>query len=348
MNKTLFINLATFSKVGGIENYNKNIIRALSADCELDVVSIYDSKSVYNEKVNFHNFGENKKKSIIFILRYCHQYDQIIASHINLLPVLILVKIISPKTRFFVSAHGIEVWKRFNFLYRYFLSKFVLLPVSSYTEKTMIELNHFKKNNFKLLFNCVDIDAKYTSINVFNDSEFNILTISRLSTSDKYKGVDTMIKTIPLLINSIPNLKYTIVGVGGDQERLKKLTNELNIEKYVDFKGFVEFIEPYYQYCDVFSLPSKGEGFGIVYIEAMKYKKPCIACNEGGQTDVVINNETGFLCEYDSFKCLSQSILKLHKDDDLRSRLGINGYKHLHNNFRFQLFSRRLHKIIKS
>ena len=50
MNKTLFINLATFSKVGGIENYNKNIIRALSADCELDVVSIYDSKSVYNEK----------------------------------------------------------------------------------------------------------------------------------------------------------------------------------------------------------------------------------------------------------------------------------------------------------
>jgi glycosyltransferase involved in cell wall biosynthesis len=211
----------------------------------------------------------------------------------------------------------------------------------------MIELNNFKKSNFKLLSNCVNTNARFDPINVFNDTEFNILTVTRLCSTDRYKGVDTMINTIPLLISNIPNLKYTIIGIGNDRERLEKLVNELNIEKYVDFRGFVKFIEPYYQYCDIFSLPSKGEGFGIVYIEAMKYKRPCIASNEGGQTDVILDNETGFLCEYDNVECLSKSIIKLYKDNNLRERFGKNGYKYLLNNFTFNDFSRRLFKIIK-
>ena len=119
------------------------------------------------------------------------------------------------------------------------------------------------------------------------------------------------------------------------------------IEKYVDFKGFVDSIEPYYIYCDLFSLPSSGEGFGLVYIEAMNYRKPCIACEEGGQTDVVINNETGFLCKYNDTKCLSIKIIKLFKDNDLLKEFGQNGYSHFINNFTFEKFKSRLKGIIK-
>ncbi|MDB4056842.1 glycosyltransferase family 4 protein [Candidatus Thioglobus sp.] len=346
MNRILFVNLVTYSQAGGIENYNKNIINSLSKIVTSDVVSIYDSEYKCVDNIKFFNFNKSRLRASFFILKNIYKYDKILASHINIMPVLIIAKILNPRVAVLLSAHGIEVWKSFNFIYKYFLSIFTILPVSNYTIEVMIKKNSLKKNNFKLLHNCVDMDQKNNFHNLYDVSEFNILTVSRLNRSDNYKGIDFMIKVIPLLVKKIPNIKYTIIGEGDDREYLENLAKELNVSKYVDFKGFVECVEVYYKYCDIFSLPSVGEGFGIVYIEAMKYKRPCIACTEGGQTDVVLDNKTGFLCEYGNIESLYDAIYKLSESEYLRKRYGENGFTYLKENFTFKKFTKRLQNIL--
>lgn len=346
--KILFINLATFSQIGGIENYNKNIIKALeNMNIILDVISVYDREEFPLKNGYYYAYSGNKIKASFFIIKNISKYDIILASHINLLPLLIISKILYPKIDIFLSAHGIEVWKKFSFFKRFFLRKITILPVSNYTKNLMKIFNNFFDTNFKLLFNSIELNEQvnYFSKNIYNHQDFNLLSVSRLDKNDNYKGIDSVIKTIPLLIKQIPNLKYTIVGKGDDKDRLEKLAKDLNVEEYVKFKGFVENVEPYYQHCDIFILPSKGEGFGIVYLEAMKYKKPCIACDEGGQTDVVLDNKTGYLCKYDNVECLASKVIDLYKNVTKRKQFGENGYKHLIDNFTFEKFQKRL-KII--
>lgn len=78
----------------------------------------------------------------------------------------------------------------------------------------------------------------------------------------------------------------------------------------------------------------------------MKYKKPVIAANAGGATDVVLDNKTGFLCKYDDQECLSSKIIELHGNSKLAMNLGDNGYRYLLKNFTFDKFKKRLIEIL--
>jgi phosphatidyl-myo-inositol dimannoside synthase len=346
--KILFINLVTYSQTGGIENYNKNIIQGLADinKCDVDVVSIYDIVSPEIKGINFYNFKKNKLKASVFIFKNLYKYNAILASHVNIIPILAIVKIFKPSVKIFISVYGIEVWKKFNFFYKYFLSRFTILPISHYTQNIMMSLNKLSEHNFKILY-CASTEKKENNFkNVYDIKDFNILSVTRLDSNDAYKGIDTMIRCLPLISKIVTNLKYTVIGKGNDLARLKNLAKELTVEKYIDFKGFVDFIEPYYCYCDVFSLPSKGEGFGIVYIEAMNYKKPCIACDEGGQTDVVIHEKTGCLCPYGDINRLSENIIKLYKYPILREEFGQNGYSHFKKKFTFDEFKKSLSNLL--
>jgi len=349
MNKICYFNLATYSQAGGIENFNKTFLSALDTlNKHVTSVSVYDKEN-YDKfrNIEFNNFNKDKVKASIYVLKNIYKIDKLIIAHLNLLPVAIVSKILNPKLKIYISIYGIEVWKKLPYLFRVFLSNVNILSISTYTTEIFAKYNNISKNKIYYLPPDTDCNINKNFKNIYNEKEFNILSVTRLDSSNSYKGVDSMINTIPLLIKKIPNLKYTIIGKGDDKERLMNLSKELHVEKYIDFKGYVEYVEPYYQYCDIFSLPSKGEGFGIVYIEAMKYKKPCIACDEGGQTDVVIDNKTGYLCRYDDIECLSSKIIDLFENSDKRYEFGLNGYKHLIDNFTFDKFKSRLEEILK-
>ncbi|MCK9368853.1 glycosyltransferase family 4 protein [Candidatus Dojkabacteria bacterium] len=88
-----------------------------------------------------------------------------------------------------------------------------------------------------------------------------------------------------------------------------------------------------YDAGDIFSLPSKSESFGIVYLEAWIYKKPVIGCNIGSVSEVIDNNVDGFLVEFDNIKEISEKLLKLIQNPKLREEMGEKGYaKTLENN----------------
>jgi len=167
-----------------------------------------------------------------------------------------------------------------------------------------------------------------------------LLTVTRL---DDYKGVDFVIKSLPLIIKEIPNIRYIVVGTGTEMEKLKQLTKEIGVEKHVIFTGNIDESElnDYYNLCDVFimcsrdcveksPICSKGgmvEGFGVVFIEANACEKPVIGGNSGGIPDAVIDGKTGLLVNPIDINDIKEKIVKLLTNKKYADELGKNGRK---------------------
>ena len=97
------------------------------------------------------------------------------------------------------------------------------------------------------------------------------MTVSRLASSERYKGHDRVIRSLPRVLLKHPETIYLIVGDGDDRPRLEALASEFGVRDKVRFAGLVagEELPDYFRLADVFVMPSTGEGFGIVFLEAM-------------------------------------------------------------------------------
>jgi phosphatidylinositol alpha-1,6-mannosyltransferase len=158
-----------------------------------------------------------------------------------------------------------------------------------------------------------------------------ILTIARLV---ERKGIDTVIKAMPKVLEVIPEAVYLVVGTGSYQRKLEVLAKDLGLEGRVIFVGQVpdEELPCYYCACDVFVLVSRTleatgemEGFGIVYLEAGACGKPVIGGNGGGASEAVQDGVTGLLVNPSDVDEIANAIVRALKDKELARRLGENG-----------------------
>jgi len=347
MKNILFFYKNAFSQTGGIQTFNKYFISALEGvGYNVNLVSLDDESSDIKSNLPFVSLEHKKLNAFKYILKHHKKYDTFIFSHINFAPLAIFLYILNRNAKIFFITHGIEVWKELPKTTQWIMNKSTILTVSNFSKNELKKYNS-RLRDIKLFPNCIKLQNQNIELkNPYDDNSFNILSVTRLSKSEQLKGIDSIIKTLPILKDKIPNIKYNIIGKGEDTIRLKKLADELKVSKYVNFLGFVKDINEYYKYCDIFTLPSKKEGFGIVYLEAMQYKKPVVAVNYGGVTDVVIDDKTGYLCSYNDINCLSEKIYNLYLNPKLRKRLGENGYRHLIDNFTFDLYANRLKELL--
>lgn len=179
--------------------------------------------------------------------------------------------------------------------------------VISFSEKTIVVSKklmkigekYLKVNNDKIIVvpNGVNMRDIYTEKNE-NIQEYKekkvILSVSHLI---KTKGIDLNIKAIAKLKQKYPNIIYLIIGEGEEKKKLKKLVSELNLQDRVIFIGEVSHykVMKYMASCDIFSLPSWNESFGVVYLEVMAQSKPVFGCQGEGIEDFVENGKTGLL-----------------------------------------------------
>ena len=350
--KTLFIYQNAFSQTGGIQAFNKYFISALedikneNENFDAELLSIYDNKKDIKSILKFTTLNNSKLSAFKHIFNYRKNYDTFVFAHVNLAPLAIFLKILKPNANILFCTHGIEIWKKLSKSTEWIMNKSTVLTVSNFSKNELLKYNPNLKD-IRPFPNCIKMqDTSKILENPYNKNEFNILSVTRLSKGEESKGIDTMIKTIPLLIVQIPNMKYSVIGKGEDTIRLKQIAKELDVEKYIDFLGFVDDINAYYQHCDIFSLPSKKEGFGIVYLEAMQYKKPVIGVNFGGPTDVIKHNETGYLCEYDNLNELSNCIFEIFINKSKRIELGTNGYEYFIENFTYKHYKNNLKSML--
>ena len=140
-----------------------------------------------------------------------------------------------------------------------------------------------------------------------------ILTICRLSRAEGYKGYDEILRALLEVRRAVPTAHYLLGGRGDDLPRIRQMVTELGLEDAVTLAGFVaeEDLIPCYQLCDVFAMPSRGEGFGIVFLEALACGRPVLAGNRDGSVDALLDGELGVLVDPEDIAGIAAALVDL-------------------------------------
>jgi phosphatidylinositol alpha-1,6-mannosyltransferase len=173
-----------------------------------------------------------------------------------------------------------------------------------------------------------------------------LLTVGRLQ---RRKGHDTVIRALPAVRASVPDVHYLIVGTGEEQVRLRELAVGTGVGDAVRFAGHVpeEGLPAYYQACDVFVLPNREEanrdveGFGIVFLEASASGKPIVAGRSGGAGEAVVDGETGVLVDGDDVDAVARATTSVLQDPGRSAHMGPRGRARVLESFGWDAIARR-------
>jgi phosphatidyl-myo-inositol dimannoside synthase len=171
-----------------------------------------------------------------------------------------------------------------------------------------------------------------------------VLTVGRMMASERYKGHDQLLEAWPLVLAAVPDAQLVCAGEGDDIPRLRAKAASLGVAHAVVFTGFVSETErqAWYERADLFAMPSRREGFGLVYLEAMASGLPCIASVHDAAPGIVSDGDTGLLVDQGDIGGLSRALGWLLTDDDARRRMGRAGRRRFLAEFTHEAFARRL------
>ncbi len=147
------------------------------------------------------------------------------------------------------------------------------------------------------------------------------------------KSHDTLIRALKHIIPSFPNLRLFIIGDGMLKEELKGLTKTLNLEDHVIFTGYREDVARFMKEADLFVFPTLGEGFGLVLLEAMAFKKPIVATRVMSIPEIVEDGKSGLLVPPRHLEELADAILQLLRDKKRAEVFGNRGFEILSSKF---------------
>lgn len=340
----VFIFLEIFNCEGGIQSYVKNLLQAyISLTLQSDTCSTAEVFLLKDElgcdnflNSNFLKFHYLKSQhpilsrlklviTLFFYLAF-QRPSHVFCGHIKLasLTKLLCTYAGVPYT---ILTYGKEVWYYLPDPERQALMAAAeIWTISRYSRDRLCTSNHLPLDKVQILPCVVDGDeftpgskspnlvAKYG----LADAKV-LMTVTRLWSTDIYKGVDVTIRAIPAIANNFPNVKYLIIGRGDDQPRLAQLAEDLGIGDRVVFAGFVpttDLVE-HYRLADAYIMPSQ-EGFGIVYLEAMACGKPVLAGDADGSADPLQDGRLGWQVPHRNPEAVAAACIEILKGEDQR------------------------------
>jgi len=173
-----------------------------------------------------------------------------------------------------------------------------------------------------------------------------VFIMSRLDV-DGYKGHAELLQAWPAVRSVVPDAKLVIAGGGPGLDRMRSAAAGV---AGVDVAGFVpdSDLQSYWNMTDVFAMPSRGEGFGLVYIEAMRRGIPVIASIHDAAQEVNVHGETGFNVALDDIDELTNQVVTLLQDRELAKRLGEQGRDRWRQKFTYSAFKSRFLPLLES
>lgn len=324
-----------FDFKGGIQVYSAFFLNALHHTLDhtyLNVFLKHDRLNTANPmnwtNIQCHSFGRwpVKLRTSAFALAIAtdalrQRPRLILSTHLNFTPVAYGLKR-TLKIPYWTVAHGVDAWNIQNpRIIQALHHADRILAVSHYTLDRLIHEQALNPEKIVVLPNTFDasrfqIASKpQTLLNRYHLSAEQpiILTVARLDSSERYKGYDQILQALPNIRQSISTVHYILVGKGSDRPRIESKIRELNLEDCVTLAGFVpdEELNDHYNLCDVFAMPSKGEGFGIVYLEALACGKPTVGGNQDGAVDALCQGELGVLVDPDNSTELATTLTQI-------------------------------------
>ena len=139
-----------------------------------------------------------------------------------------------------------------------------------------------------------------------------LLTVARYDAGEGYKGYDLVLRALPAILAERPDARYALVGQGDDLPRVQAQARDLGVDHAVIYAGRVaeEALPAWYDASDLFVMPSRGEGFGLVYVEALACGTPVIAGDRDGARDALLDGCLGRMVDPDDPDRLADAVLE--------------------------------------
>jgi phosphatidylinositol alpha-1,6-mannosyltransferase len=353
---------------GGVQRAGRHLAAVMSEfassrGMECRLLSLNDTPELHRMTVGTREFvftGSQRAKGrfTATALRTARRHAKLVlAAHPNLAPVVQAMRLSAPRMKSIVCAHGLEVWEPLSALRRRALRHATLiLAPSRDTADHVATQQQVPRERIRVLPWALDpqfealvgatpqpaLPANFPAGRV-------ILTVGRWLANERYKGMDTLISVLPRLLADWPELQLVAVGEGDDQTWLEQIADGCGVRSHVHFLSGLSYPElaACYSACEIFALPSSGEGFGLVYLEAMAHGKPVIGGAHGGAPEVIEDGKTGYLVQHGDARQLATSIETLLADAALGREMGARGRERVAHDFRFSVFSKSLKKILR-
>ena len=274
----------------------------------------------------------------------------IACSHLHLAPI---AKIMSMMTslggrgsRPTIVLCGIEAWVPLRPLERWALSTSDVAAISQHT------IDRFKTANPQL--RAMDIAVCHPGLPAAraraaepSAESSTALIVARMSASERYKGHDALLDVWPRVLERHPDAVLVIAGDGDDRPRLEARARDLGIDRAVHFSGRVsdEALDALYEQCRFFVMPSRDEGFGLVFLEAMRAGKPCIGA-AGAAAEIIEHGVTGFVVDAGSRGDLTAAVERLYDEPATCVQMGTAGRQRFLSTFTDRHFQERFARLI--
>jgi phosphatidylinositol alpha-1,6-mannosyltransferase len=356
----LFLALDTYGRIGGIQRFNQRVIAALaeiSGDNGWKRPAVHvmrDGKADIPETtaVAIRAFGSWRLGFIVHSAVAALSCKILFLGHVNLLPVGLLCKLLSPRIKLVLFVHGDEVWndpahRRMQF-YEPLIARALdrIASVSTFTASRMQKAFKLPAKTFTLFPNAVD-DIDRQSVSETN--RCNILTVARLDRWERGKNIDALIKAMVLLKRRNVECVLQIVGEGPLKSELASLARERAVGERVEFLGRVSdarLAEAYAQAC-LFAMPSSKEGFGIVFLEAWLHGLPVICGTQDAAAEVITDGVDGYAVNPWDIEALAEKIAMLLDHPDMAAAMGEAGADKVRSRYLMEHFKGNLEKLME-
>ena len=177
-----------------------------------------------------------------------------------------------------------------------------------------------------------------------------VLVVGRMASTERYKGHEQLIRAWPAVRARVPAAELVMVGDGDDIARLKRIADEERSSPAVRFAGFLSRVDlqSEYERAALLALPSRAEGFGLVYLEAMANGVPCIGSVHDAAAEVIGRDEGGALIDPNDRESLARIIVDLLESPERRQQFGDAGASRVAKHFTYERFRRDMSLLLRS
>lgn len=305
-----------FGGYGGIALYNRDLLAAVCAHRGVSEVVVlprlmrHQPEDLPAKLTHVTRSLGGKWRYAYALLRTISEnrrFDAILCAHVNLLPLAYLARALTGAP-IVLMIYGIEAWQPTpSVLCRMALKKIAAyISISEITRQRFVQWARIGDSRGYILPNAIHLERYQPGE---KDPELErrygvtgkrvIMTFGRLAGAERYKGFDQMLEILHELAAHVPDVAYMIVGEGTDRERLRRKAEALGVADRVVFTGFVSEAEKaaLYRLADAYVMPSRGEGFGFVILEALATGIPTVASKVDGGREAVRDGMLGALVD---------------------------------------------------
>jgi glycosyltransferase involved in cell wall biosynthesis len=236
--------------------------------------------------------------------------------------------------------HGIEAWHRMKPAVRAAAAGAERIVATTWhTVREFSRANGIPEERFTVIpLAIADSDSSFTPADAVQ-GELRVLAVGRLAAEDSYKGFDMLVSSVASCRADGANVTLRIIGDGNDRPRLEQHAQALGLDSAaVQFLGSVSDAELRKALldCHVFALPSRAEGFGIVYLEAMAIGRTCIAGNHGGPPEIIDDGIDGFLVDHGNIQQLALRLSEMYREPNMCREMGERAARKVNRQYLFK------------